>query len=263
MFKPLFAGGFAALLLLLATTFPTLAASGQVLGVKPAAQVEGKSTLVVGADVFIGDKVVTGAAGLVQIKFQDKTELVVGPNSALVIEDYLLREDNSAGRLAINALSGTFRFATGTTAQKDRYTIQTPSGTIGVRGTAFDFNVSPDETNVLLFHGAVFLCNTSQSCVTLSDTCDLGTYSFSESKLAGNTWDFTPQERRALESAFPYAQSQAALLGQFRLENARECLNKPAQNDGPPDSLVKNTEATAKPEEEPCGGDYFNSCDNW
>ena len=88
----------------------------------------------VGSDIFIGDQVVTDARGLVQIKFSDNTKLVVGPNSSLVIEDYLLREDGSGGKLAINALSGTFRFVTGGAA-KDRYLIETPTGTIGVRGT--------------------------------------------------------------------------------------------------------------------------------
>src|SRR5690606_42119301 len=84
----------------------------------------------------IGDRVVTGPSGQVQILFSDRTELVVGPRSALLIEDYLLRNDGSAGKFAINALSGTFRFVTGG-APKDSYVIKTPTGTIGVRGTAF------------------------------------------------------------------------------------------------------------------------------
>src|SRR5687768_16406701 len=80
---------------LISLTAPTFAASGKALGVDPAAAVETKidsKTLTVGADIFIGDRVVTGAEGLVQIKFSDQTELVVGPNSALLIEDYLLRD---------------------------------------------------------------------------------------------------------------------------------------------------------------------------
>ena len=47
-------------------------------------------------------------------------------------------KDESAGRFAINALSGTFRFTTGR-APKDRYVIETPTGTIGVR----DRNITP------------------------------------------------------------------------------------------------------------------------
>jgi len=59
-----------------------MAASGTALGVDPAAQAERRGTtetLVVGADIFIGDRVVTGPQGQVQIRFSDSTELVVGP----------------------------------------------------------------------------------------------------------------------------------------------------------------------------------------
>lgn len=177
-----------------------LAASGKALGVKPAAAVETRSdtkTLTVGADVFIGDRVVTGAEGQVQIKFTDQTELVVGPNSALLIEDYLLRNDESAGKFAINALSGTFRFTTGR-APKDRYIIKTPTGTIGVRGTSFDFNSSSEETKVLLYHGQAIL---------------------------GHTDDFKGAAREDLKASFRYAQSQAPLLGAFRVEESKECFH--------------------------------------
>lgn len=205
-----------------------LAASGKALGVKPAAAVETKSdtkTLTVGADVFIGDRVVTGADGQVQIKFTDQTELVVGPNSALLIEDYLLRNDESAGKFAINALSGTFRFTTGR-APKDRYIIKTPTGTIGVRGTSFDFNSSSAETKVLLYHGQVILCNLDNTCVTLDDTCELGTYDLGKSEILGHTDDFKGAAREELKASFRYAQSQAPLLGAFRVEEAKECFQK-------------------------------------
>ncbi len=96
-----------------------------------------RATFVVGSDIFIGDQVVTGAKGQVQILFADNTHLVVGPNSALTIEDYLLRNNGSAGKFVVDMLAGSFRFATGESA-KNRYRIDTPTGTIGVRGTGFD-----------------------------------------------------------------------------------------------------------------------------
>jgi hypothetical protein len=78
---------------------PAQAATGTALGVDPAASLETSATtrtLVVGDDIAIGDRIVTDAAGLVHVKFDDDTLLVVGPRSALVIEDYLLRADGSA-----------------------------------------------------------------------------------------------------------------------------------------------------------------------
>ena len=204
------------------------AASGTALGVNPAATAETKTesrTLVVGSDIFIGDQVATGPEGQVQIQFSDLTRLVVGPNSALKIEDYLLRDDESAGKFAINALSGTFRFATGR-APKDRYLIATPTGTIGVRGTKFDFNVDPADTRVLLYEGAVILCDLGKDCVTVDDTCELGHADLSTAEIVGKTDEMTKQQRDGVKSEFKYAVSQAPLMGRFRFEEAKQCFHK-------------------------------------
>ena len=89
------------------------APAGKAVGVDPSAsnQAGGTTrTLVVGADVGIGDKIVTGASGQVQLVFSDDTHLVVGPSSSLVIQSYLLRGGQTASKFAVNALSGSFRF---------------------------------------------------------------------------------------------------------------------------------------------------------
>lgn len=204
-------------------------ANGTALGVNPEASALDKSStrvLTVGADLNIGETVVTGDEGQVQILFEDKTELVVGPRSRLVLEDYLLRADGSAGKLAISALAGTFRFATGKAA-KDRYLIKTPTGTIGVRGTEFDFTVLPQGTKVLLFHGGLRLCNLAGNCVDLNSSCEVGTYDSTQALLLGNTDGINGEDRKVLRSEFPYADVQTPLLRQFWVSNARECLNRP------------------------------------
>ncbi len=227
------AAGVAVLALLGLSPSVAWAASGTALGVDPQAEAETSGiirVLTVGADLNIGDVVRTGAEGQVQIKFSDQTELVVGPNSVLTIEDYLLRGDNSAGKLAINALAGTFRFATGV-ASKDRYLITTPTGTIGVRGTEFDFNVDEEGTQVLLFHGAVRLCNTDDVCVTLDDACEIGEYDTTDSQIIGPAGETTGEERAAWKELFQYAEDQSTLNREFWFEKARECFNAGFVND--------------------------------
>jgi len=203
-------------------------ASGKALGVDPDAKAETKAgvkVLTVGADLFIGDKVVTDARGLVEIKFSDGTKLVVGPNSSLVLEDYLLRDDGSSGKLAINALSGTFRFVTGG-APKDRYLIETPTGTIGVRGTGFDLTDDPRHFLVLLYHGEVEICNKARKCITLDDICEIGMADLSDAKILGNGREMNSAERESMRGMFPYAEDEGDLMGQFRIAQARECLNR-------------------------------------
>ena len=209
------------------------AASGTAVGVDQDAQAFAKTetrVLKAGADVFIGDRVVTDAKGLVQIVFSDKTKLVVGPNSALLIEDYLLRDDGSVGKLAINALAGTFRFVTGG-APKDKYLISTQTGTIGVRGTAFDFNVHDDHTTLLVIHGAVNLCNLKKQCVVIGAVCEVGKTDIAEAISMGNTDALDRAGRDAMRGMFPFAETQSRLMGAFRLQQARLCLNRPV---GPP-----------------------------
>lgn len=240
---------------LLSLSSTAQAASGTALGVDPAAAAETKSesrTLTVGADVFIGDRIVTGPQGQVQILFSDRTELVVGPNSALLLEDYLLRDDQSVGKFAINALSGTFRFSTGRAA-KNLYEIKTPTGTIGVRGTEFDFNSSSQNLRVMLYGGELDLCNIGKKCVTLSDQCDLGLADTSQSIIVGNTQDFSRQDRDALKGEFRYAVAQGSLLGRFRFNHSRSCLERSSTAAPPPDSLISDPKPA--PECRDCNGD--------
>jgi len=226
----------AASLLLLVPVGALAAPTGIARGVDPDASAKrGSDTqvLVVGADIFIGDVVKTGPSGQVQIKFSDNTELVVGPRSSLTIEDYLLREDGSAGRLAVNTLAGTFRFVTGN-APKDRYLIKTPTGTIGVRGTAFDFRNTAQGTAAMLYHGAIEVCTTGGTCVLLEDVCDVAEYNSTEARLIGHFDLITGDARAAFRGFFPYAVNQNPLLREFRINGAERCVNRPTGGGGEP-----------------------------
>ncbi len=232
---------------------PAATPAGAALGVTPAADAARggeRVTLVVGADIFIGDRVETGPRGQVQILFADDTELVVGPGAALVIEDYLLRNDGGAGALAVQMLSGAFRFATGTSA-RDRYRIDTPTGTIGVRGTAFDVVVDADGVaRILLYHGAVRFCATAGDCKTLTGFCALGQIGHSAATRFGDTRGIGGAARRQLQGEFIYAMNQAPLLRRFWVAPARDCLNTPPQ---PPAAPADDDDAGRPPRQCPIG----------
>ena len=212
--------------------------------------------LVVGSDVFIGDRVETGEKGLVQIKFSDQTELVVGPRSALVIDEYLLRADNTVGKLAVNALAGTFRFSSGL-SPKENYQITTPTGTIGVRGTELDFVVTPQTTQVMVFSGAVRMCSSGGECAELTNTCDLGSFDSALSQVLGHPDGISGQARSDLRSQFRYALDQGGLLSEFRVSNALRCLNRPSSDDVPE---YTTTLGDDMPADKYPNGDYIGSC---
>ena len=235
---------------------PTLAhadGAGSAIGVKQQAAAKlGAETrmLRVGSDIFIGDRVQTGVQGQVQILFADRTELVLGPGSALTIEDYLIRNDGSAGKLAVDILAGSFRFATGDSA-KNRYTIDTPTGTIGVRGTEFDGWVDPaDGTTYVIRHGGtVIICDKANTCDVLDDICEVGRIASGEVAVLGDARGSKGATRSAYKRWFRYTENQAPLLRQFWFPAARDCLNALVNNpeDDPNDSQTHDNGGGGKP----------------
>ena len=215
------------------------APAGTTRGVKPAAEaaLDGADrTLVVGSDIFIGDQVSTGAKGQVQILFNDNTKLVVGPNSSLKMADYLMRNNGDAGKFVVDMLSGSFRFATGD-APKNKYEINTPTGTIGVRGTEFDvfvYNGAISYTRIMHYVGVVLFKHKGDAkWQELHDLCTIGQITDVASVL-GNSKSMTNQERTRLRGEFRYADNQAPLLRPFWVLPSFECLHRPTGVDAPP-----------------------------
>ncbi|HSF96087.1 MAG TPA: FecR domain-containing protein [Thermohalobaculum sp.] len=179
----------------------------------------GERTLAVGASVFIGDVVKTDNVGEAQLLFEDGTRMVVGPNSSLVIDEFLFRGKAAENKFSVRALGGAFRFISGESGDKG-YSIRTPSATIGVRGTAFDFTVTPEgETNLVLLSGEAELCESSGNCKTVASRCGF----------VRTTGDSNVEQikdhlarARATREIFPYMVSQDRLLDPFRLDG-EEC----------------------------------------
>ena len=98
-----------------------------------------------GTGVEMADEVKTtrGKAG---ITFQDNTQVQVNENSRLVIDEFVYDpKSTKGGRLAVNIASGTVRYASGQIAKNSpqSVSVNTPTATIGVRGT--DFTATVDE----------------------------------------------------------------------------------------------------------------------
>lgn len=207
------------------------AGEGTAVGVNPDAVARissGDRLLHVGADVSVGEVVVTGPSGQVQIIFDDNTRLVVGPRSALLIETYLMATSNTAQKLTINALGGSFRFITGN-SPKPAYSINTPTAAIAVRGTEFDLVVEPRITRVMLYDGALLICNAAGDCEVLDDRCEVGTAAGQQTLL----YQRLDPARAPLSVQFRYARFQGGLLQPFRVSGAGSCVeDNPVANPG-------------------------------
>ncbi|MBD9449571.1 FecR domain-containing protein [Rhizobium sp. RHZ01] len=127
--------------------------------------------LVVRSPVHKDERIRTSQSGLGQFIFKDGTKLAVGAGSTVVIDKFVYDDSASVKRLSIKAAKGTFRWISGNSASS-AYSIVTPAGTIGVRGTAFDFYVGPNGTTaIVLLNGAASFCGPG-GCKQLRQQCD-------------------------------------------------------------------------------------------
>jgi hypothetical protein len=110
--------------------------------------------LSVGSDIFTNERIRTGDAATAQLLFLDKTVVSVGPKAELTLDRFVYDPDRGSGRVVLDTLRGSFRFATGS-QNPNNYTIKTPVATLGIRGTLIDLLVQDGRTVILLVEGAV------------------------------------------------------------------------------------------------------------
>jgi hypothetical protein len=163
------------------------------------------------------ERIRTNNIGLGQFQFIDGTKLAVGPNSSIVIDEYVLGERNRVKKLTINATKGAFRWISGR-SPSSAYEITTPVGSLGVRGTAFDVFVGGDTAMMVLLSGSGEWCTdpARRNCVIVDRPCQ-----FIVARRGGVS-DPQPVSRGAINqfgaaAAFPFLINNRQLLSSYRL----------------------------------------------
>src|SRR5262245_28232213 len=124
-------------------------------------------TLSASSPLYLNDVLRSNATGVGQFVFDDGTKLAMGPSASVKIDSSIYK-GASVQRASIQASRGAFRYISGRLSGKK---ITTPYGTIGIRGTAFDFTIRNGRLYLLLFRGEVNFCG-GGGCKRLSRTCD-------------------------------------------------------------------------------------------
>ncbi len=195
--------------------------SGSAIRVDPAVNANGAGgarLLQLDGAVFMGDEIVASPNGLAQIKFIDNTRLVIGPNSRLKIDTFVFNPDNTAKKVTISALRGTFRFISGTSPHS-AYTLRTPSSTIGVRGTVVDINVSSTDSSIVFQQGSGTICGHG-GCVNVQHTCQI--WVTPRSGGGAPTKSTGIDRERRLAVSFPFLNDQSQLAPGFQ-SSASNC----------------------------------------
>jgi len=117
-----------------------------------------------GIRVHRNELVRTGPEAHAELQLDDNTKLALGPDAELRLDEYAVAGGSDARSIAVRLLKGTLRFLTGRNTS-ETYKIETPSATIGVRGTVFDLYIAPNgDTFVLLHKGEVEICTRARAC---------------------------------------------------------------------------------------------------
>jgi hypothetical protein len=136
--------GWTASILALACGLQAQPAQAQRAGVASAVRnevsgIRGGSTrqLSAGASVYSSELIRTGDASLAQLTFLDETTLSVAAKSEVRITRFVYDPNRPSSAKVISASKGAFRFVSGS-SNPSSYKVQTPTASIGVRGTIFD-----------------------------------------------------------------------------------------------------------------------------
>src|SRR5258708_20188757 len=122
-------------------TGPSLAQQGTV-GVTAAVNPDARGTpperatrtLNVGLDMFRNEKVTTGPEGKTQLLFADGSALSIGPNSEVVLDEFVYDPATETGKIALSATKGVFRLVGGKISKTEPVVLKMPTATLGIRG---------------------------------------------------------------------------------------------------------------------------------
>ena len=102
-------------------------------------------TAAVGTKVHQTDVLKTGADGKLGVTFRDNTMISLGPDTEVAVTEFTYQPRRNKLRFATSMSRGTAQFVSGVIAKlaPEQVTVDTPAGTVGVRGTRFLVKVGP------------------------------------------------------------------------------------------------------------------------
>ena len=124
------------------------------------------------AKISANERIRSNSSGFGHFKFNDGTKLVVGPGTNIVLDKLIYNPNGSSfKKFVLKTGAGATRFISGN-SNSSAYEINTPVGTLGIRGTAFDIQHFKGQTFVLLVSGRLEFCNFAGECQTIRRKCD-------------------------------------------------------------------------------------------
>jgi hypothetical protein len=129
-------------LLVVAATLPMPDARADQAGVATAVNTTARGLpqggdehdLDVGAGVEQRERIATDSAGQAQLLMLDGSSFTIGPGASVVLDEFYYDPAQGTGRASISLAKGLLRFVGGKLSKTQAVTIDTPNGTVGIRG---------------------------------------------------------------------------------------------------------------------------------
>ncbi len=101
---------------------------------------------VVKEPVFLGDRVNSRIGASLQVLLKDNSTFTVGPQCDMVIDKFVYDPNQNTNTLSAKVKKGMFRFTSGNISKTnpDKITVETPTATMGIRGTMVEVLVGPE-----------------------------------------------------------------------------------------------------------------------
>jgi hypothetical protein len=123
---------------------------GKVMNVTGVARIEHASAVIVqaklpangvgqaqaGDPIYRGDLIQTGLEGTLAITFADGTSFNVSNNARMEVNEFVYDPNGQSNSTLLSLTKGTFTFIAGNVAHTGSMKVDTPLGTMGIRGTA-------------------------------------------------------------------------------------------------------------------------------
>ena len=101
-----------------------------------------------GTPIQLGSVLRTGLKSSMGVTFRDETVMSFGPDTELTVDQYLYVPAHGKLKLGSKLGKGSLNYVSGVIAklQPDAVSVETPTGTIGIRGTQFVVKVESEDT---------------------------------------------------------------------------------------------------------------------
>lgn len=96
--------------------------------------------------IYLRDWIDTSKHSTLQILLKDETTFTVGAQCKMQIDEFVYDPEKDNNRLSARVNRGVFRFVSGRTSKRnpDNITLNTPTASLGIRGTMFEAIVGPE-----------------------------------------------------------------------------------------------------------------------